>query len=165
VLRHTVALSAATIAVAALGVSACARDAGPVAEPTVAPPAVSAPAPPAADPLPPPEALTDVLYRLADPELPGRDKIGLVEHATPDDIAALDGFGRALRDGGYLPVTFTAEDLAWSDAEPGVVVATVVAETAKPEAGRFTLPMAFVPHGDGWQLTRATADLLLELTP
>ena len=56
--------------------------------------AVTAPAGPVSSPLPPPEALTDVLARLSDPTVAGADKIDLVELATADDAAALDKFGQ-----------------------------------------------------------------------
>lgn len=57
-------------------------------------------------PLPPPNALTDVLARMADANIPGADKLDLVENATPADGAAMDKFATALRDGGYAPATF-----------------------------------------------------------
>ena len=123
---------------------------------------VAAPAPTTA-PLPPPTALTDVLYRLADPSVPGADKVGLVQYATADDATALDGFGRALKDGGFTPLTFQATDLGWSDADPGNVVATINVSTANPDTGGFTFPMEFNPTRNTWQLTRQTADLLLQL--
>src|ERR1700761_6473192 len=58
------------------------------------------PAPPTT-PLPPPQALTDVLGRLADPNVPGANKLNLVEGATPDSAATIDKFANALRDNGY----------------------------------------------------------------
>jgi hypothetical protein len=167
---RAVALSAVAIA-AALGFSAC-GDADepsqpaavetppPITEPPTAP---SAPPPPA-DPLPPPTALTDVMARLADPNIPGAEKVGLVEQATADDAAALDRFGRALRDGGFLPVTFEATDLAWSQANMGNVLTTVVVKTANRQGGGdFSFPMEFRPTQGSWQLTRQTADMLLQL--
>ena len=119
---------------------------------------------PAADPLPSPTALTDVMARLADPNIPGSEKVGLVEHATADDAAALDRFGRALRDGGYMPLSFEATDLTWSQSHQGNVVANVVIKTANRQAGRdFAFPMEFSPTHGSWQLTRQTADMLLQL--
>ena len=49
--------------------------------------------------------------RLADPNIPGTDKVGLVQYGTPADAAALDRFGKALHDSGYAPLTFEATDL------------------------------------------------------
>ena len=117
---------------------------------------------PVSSPLPPPEALIDVLNRLSDPAVPGADKIGLVELATADDAAALDKFGKALADNGALPLTFEAVDLKWSETEAGNVVATVNVTTANKPPGKFSFPMEFTPVRDGWQLTRKTADLLLD---
>lgn len=158
-------LSAATI-VAALGLSGCMSDDGPAATAPVETTAAltPAPAPPASKPLPAPDALTGVLYRLADVNVAGADKIGLVEQATAADAEALDKFGQALADNGFIPLNFEATDLAWSPTEPGNVVATVVVRTegGSPD-GAFRFPMEFTPHGTDWQLTRHTADLLLEM--
>ena len=107
-----------------------------------------------------------MLYRLADVNVAGADKVGQVEQATPTDAAALDKFGRALADNGFIPLDFEATDLAWSRDEPGNVVATIKVTTAAEGdgAGReFTFPMEFTPNGGDWQLTRRTADLLLEM--
>lgn len=117
-------------------------------------------APPTA-PVPPPDALTDVLYRLADPSVPGTDKLILIEGATPDSAPALDKFANALLDGGYAPMTFTARDIAWSDRRAGDVVATVDVTTPNPGTSGFTFPMEFKPHQGGWQLSQQTADMLL----
>ena len=103
-----------------------------------------------------------MLARLSDPAVPGADKIGLVELATADDAAALDKFGRALADNGALPLTFDAVDLKWSETEAGNVVATVNVTTANKPPGKFSFPMEFTPVRDRWQLTRKTADLLLD---
>ena len=167
-IRATI-LSAVAIA-AALGLSGCGGDEDhsqsaavetpPITKPPTAPVAPS----PAADPLPPPTALTDVMARLADPNIPGSEKVGLVEHATADDAAALDRFGRALRDGGFMPLSFEATDLTWSQSHQGNVVANVVIKPANRQAGRdFTFPMEFSPTNGSWQLTRQTADMLLQL--
>ena len=168
-IRATV-LSAVAIA-AALGLGGCSGDdaSGPPAAvetppPITKPPAAPTSPPPSTDPLPPPAALTDVMARLADPNVPGTEKVGLVEYATADDTAALDRFGRALRDGGFMPVTFEATDLTWSQAHQGNVVANVTIKTASGQSGgNFTFPMEFSPTHGAWQLTRQTADMLLQL--
>ncbi len=145
-----------------IAVSACSRDAAPPAEPSTTTAAATAPVAPVAQPLPPPEALIDVLTRLSDPAVPGAQKTGLVELATAADAAALDKFGKALADNGALPLSFEATDLKWSETEAGNVVATVNVTTAANPPGTFSFPMEFTPAHDGWQLTRKTADLLLE---
>ena len=101
--------------------------------------------------------------RLADPALPGDQKVVLIENGTADEAAGLDRFAAALRDNGALPLTFEVRDMAWSQADPGNVVATVVVRTSNPQTGEFTFPMEFAPADESWQLTRRTADLLLEL--
>jgi hypothetical protein len=111
--------------------------------------------------LPAPEALTDVLYRLSDPEVAGADKLALVEGAKPADAATIDKFATALRDGGYLPLNLDAADLSWSDRYPGNVTADVTVNTANPETGAFSFPMEFKPHDGGWQLSQETAKTLL----
>jgi len=165
--RHlSVALSAAT-AVAAIGLSGCSHKEPKVAStsPSAPVPAASSPvivAPPTA-PLPPPEALTEVLNRLADPNVPGSNKVSLVEGATPESAAALDKFTNALRDNGYLPMTFTANNVAWSDRNPSNVMATVSVHTPRGNNGAFTFPMEFTTFQGGWQLSRRTAEMLLAL--
>jgi hypothetical protein len=160
-------LSAVAIATA-LGLGGCsahhsADPAASVEEQTPgAQQSVSPPAPEIA-PLPPPEALTDVMVKLADPDVPGAQKVGLVEYATPDDAAALDKFGHALRDSGYTPLSFEARDLNWAKDQAGNVTATIVVKTANPQSGDFTFPMEFSPSQGSWQLTRETADMLLAL--
>jgi hypothetical protein len=168
-IRYRIAvLSAATVTVAALGLSGC-TDADRQADQPVSVPSTSSvvttPAPPPAHPLPAPEALTGVLYRLADVNVPGADKVGLVEQATPADAAALDTFGRALADNGFTPLNFEATDLTWSENDPGNVIATIHVTTADGgnQPGPFTFPMEFTPNGPDWQLTRHTADMLLEM--
>lgn len=155
---------------AALGLSACshsepgAASAAPAPAPPAADAVSAAPAPTASiPPVPPPEALTDVLYRLADPGVPGAQKLNLIEGATPENAPVLDQFATALLNGGYAPTTFTARDLAWSDRHPADVVATV--DVGGPGVGGFTFPMEFKPHRDGWQLAQQTADLLLAFPP
>jgi hypothetical protein len=103
------------------------------------------------------------MARLADPNIPGTEKVGLVEYATAGDAASLDRFGRALRDGGFMPLTFEARDLTWSQAHRGNVVANIVIKTANEQGGDFTFPMEFSPTQGSWQLTRQTADMLLQL--
>lgn len=155
-------LSAATVTVAAFGLSGCGDDSPPPAPPPST--SVSSPvaAPPPAAPLPAPDALTDVLYRLADVNAPGEARAALVQDSGPGDAAALDRFGKALADNGFLPLTFEARDLAWSPTRSGDVTATVVVTTPNPQAGEFSFPMEFAPQGSGWSLTRETADLLLD---
>ncbi|CDO89203.1 hypothetical protein AWC29_12030 [Mycobacterium triplex] len=166
--RHlSVALSTAT-AVAAFGLAACSHS-----EPKVLPsPSSAVPAPtssplivaaPPTAPLPVPEALVEVLNRLVDPNVPGINKVALVEGATPESAATLDKFINALRDNGYLPITFVANNIAWSDKNPANVVSTVSVNTAKGPGGSFTFPMEFAPFQGGWQLSRRTAETLLAL--
>src|ERR1700733_11964208 len=166
--RHlSVALSAATAA-AAFGLAGCSHSepkvlpstSSVVVSPTSSPLIVAAP--PTA-PLPVPEALVDGLNRLVDPALPGVNKINLVEGATPESAVTLDKFITALRDNGYLPMSFAANNIAWSDKNPSNVVATVTVNTAKGSNGTFTFPMEFAPFQGGWQLSRRTAEMLLAL--
>ncbi|PQM44385.1 Putative lipoprotein LppK [Mycobacterium talmoniae] len=103
-----------------------------------------------------------MLYRLADPGIPGTDKLNLVAGATAADAATLDKFAKALLDNGYTPPSFDATDLAWSDANPADVVATVTVNKPEPDGG-FSIPMEFKPHQGGWQLSRETYDMLLNL--
>lgn len=126
------------------------------------PSSITVAAPPSA-PLPAPEALTDVLVRLADPAVPGSNKLNLVQGSTPEAAAALDRFTNAARDGGYLPMTFTANNVAWSATDPSCVMATVVVTTANPDRRQFTFPMEFVSSQGNWQLSRKTAEMLLAL--
>jgi hypothetical protein len=159
------ALSAAAV-LAALGFSGCTHNQPRIASSAVppGPPATSTviAAPPTTPP-PAPETLTDILGRLADPNVPGINKVNLVEGATPESAATLDKFTNALRDNGYLPMTFTANDIAWSDKNPANVMATVVVHTARTNNGTFTFPMEFTPFQGGWQLSRRTAEMLLAL--
>lgn len=111
-------------------------------------------------PLPKPESLAEVLYRLADAAIPGAEKLGLVQGATPADAAALDNFAAALRDAGYTPITVTATDLRWAPGQARDVLATVRI-TARDDGGEFAFPMDFRRAGAGWQLTRETAEMLL----
>jgi hypothetical protein len=104
--------------------------------------------------------LIDVLNRLSDPAIPGADKLGLVEGVTAAEAPTLDAFTTALRDNRLAPLTYTATELAWSQSQPGYLVANVVATPADPAVGPFSFPMEFKPVGGGWQLSRQTADLL-----
>ena len=40
------------------------------------------------------------MYRLADPAVPGKDKLDLVENTTADEAGTIDRFAAALRDDG-----------------------------------------------------------------
>lgn len=164
--RHVHTTLGAAAVVVALGLSACtqheAENASPVV-PSLPPTTSSTPAAAPTAPLPAPEALTDVLSRLSDPAVPGADKVNLIEGATPQNAAALDKYATALGDNGYLPMTFTAENLAWSDTKPSNVTATIDIATAQPDNRGFTFPMEFTPFHGGWQLSRQTAEMLLAL--
>lgn len=131
---------------------------GPSASTSAAPPVVSPEVRPEAPP-PAAEALTEVIYRLADPTVPGADKVPLVEDAIPADAARLERFAIALRDGGFAPLNVTATGIT-PGARPGEVVATIEVARAEPGDG-FSFPMGFRPTGGGWQLTRETAEMLL----
>ncbi len=112
-------------------------------------------------PLPTPDTLTKVLYRLADPAVSGSQKLDLVQGATPDDAAVLDEFAAALLNGGFAPVRFDVRDLAWSDRDPADVMAYVNISSPNPGGPRFSYPMEFTPHQGGWQLSARTANVLL----
>jgi hypothetical protein len=161
-------LGAVTI-VAALGLSGCSDDTSSAPSPTpvplTKPPTVAPSATDIGAPLPAPDALTDVMGRLADPAIPGPDKVGLVQFSTPADAAALDRFAKALTDSGYAPLTFEATDLMWAQGQTGDVIANVSIKPGGPQATDKTMkfPMEFSPQGDAWQLTRQTADLLLQI--
>ena len=164
--RHlAVALTAATAA-AVLGLSGCSSNESKTSS-SVTPSAVLATSSPLAAapaaPLPPPEALTDVLGRLADPNAPGVNKVNLIEGTTPESAATLDKFTNALRDNGYQPMTFVADDIAWSDKNPSDVMATITIKTLQASNGAFTFPMEFTPFQGGWQLSKRTAQTLLAL--
>ncbi|WP_052428869.1 hypothetical protein [Mycolicibacterium rufum] len=169
--RHPVLLRGAATIVAAFALGGCGPATPPsTSSPTVEtspPPSVGIPAPappaPGGPPLPQPSALTDVMARLADPAVPGAQKVALIENGTAGEAAGLDRFAAALRDNGSLPLTFEARDLAWAQNGSGNVVATVTVTTADPRGGRFTYPMEFAPADGSWQLTRQTADQLLAL--
>lgn len=161
-------LSAVAIA-AALGLGACGADSEEKEKPADAaiqtpPPTIpdqEAAAPPVA-PLPPPTALSDVMNRIADSNVPGADKIGMIESATPADGAAMDKFGQALRQNGYTPLNFEARDLRWAQGAPDTVWALVSLKSASQQAGDFSYPMEFILTDNTWQLTRRAADELLQ---
>jgi hypothetical protein len=138
--------------------------------PITRPPTIPEPegADPAIPPLPPPDALTDVMNRISDAGVPGAEKTRLIESATPGDAESMDRFGQALRDGGYAPVRWEARDLRWAQGTQGQgtqgkVLALVTLKTANPQARDFSFPMEFNFVDDSWQLTRRTADALLHL--
>lgn len=171
-MHRTCAVVLGAVAIAtALGLSGCGDDktGQPAASvetprPITKPPAVPAPPPPSTAPLPPPSALTDVMARLTDPNVGGTEKVGLIEYATADDAAAVDRFTKALKDGGFMPLSFEANDMTWAQAHEGNVVANVVIKTANRQGGGdFTFPMEFSPMHGTWQLTRQTTDILLKL--
>jgi hypothetical protein len=169
-LRNLSVTLGAAAAVAALGLAGCSHSGSKfVSPPSSAAHAPSSPfivaAPPTA-PLPAPQPLIDVLNRLADPNIPGGDKVSLVEGATPDSAGTLDKFTNALRDNGYLPMTFAANNIAWSDKHPSNVMATISVKTSQAKNRNFTFPMEFTPcppPQGGWQLSRRTAEMLLAL--
>jgi hypothetical protein len=106
------------------------------------------------------------MSRLADPNVPGTDKVGLIQDGTPADATALDRFAKALHDSGYAPVTFDARDLRWSQDHAGDVIANITINASGPQAVNDSMfPMEFAPQQDSWQLTRQTADLLLQMGP
>jgi hypothetical protein len=151
------ALGTATI-VAVLGLSGCSAPSSP---PPLASASLTGALAQLATPTPPPEVLADVLYRLADPQVRGTDKLTLVEGATADSAAVLDRFATALFDGGYAPVTFDVRDIAWSERDPANVVATIAATTPNPGVAGFSFPLEFKRYQGGWQLSQRTADMLL----
>jgi hypothetical protein len=158
--RIPAVLGAAAVAIAVSGCLYSHSISAPTAtlSTTVTPSAAAAPT---TAPLPPPEALTEVLYRLADPALPGLAKLHLVEGSRPDDAPVFDKFAGALLNGGFAPPTFTVRDIAWSDRDPSDVTATVNVTGPDPAVSAFTFPMEFKPHEGGWQLSQQTAAELL----
>lgn len=157
--RRATALGVATTA-AVLGLAGCNKAMPPAAQPL---PSSTTPVQTSLNPapLPPVDALTGVLYRIADPSVPPEQKIALIEHATTEDQAELATFAKALADNGFIPLTVTATDLAWSANHPGNVVATVTLSSATTPANKFSYPMEFSPLGATWQLNRQSANLLL----
>lgn len=165
-----VVLGAVAIA-AASGLSGCGGDSAnqPTAVQTPPPtsePAIAAPPSPTETtaPLPSPDALTGVMDRLTDPGVPGTNKLDLIQNATPDDAATLDTFTKALRESGFMPLSFEARDMSWAPSQPGSVSANIVVKSAAAQPGRdFTFPMDFIPANGSWQLSRQTADMILKL--
>jgi hypothetical protein len=161
--RLTAVLSTAAIA-AVLGLPGCSNDEGDSSAQTAAsstsasPSAASAPQ---VAPLPAPDALAGVLYRLADAAVPGPQKLNLVEGATPGSAGVFDQFATALINGGYTPVKFDVRDVNWSDRDPADVLANVDVSSSNPRGPRFAFPMEFKPYQGGWQLSARTADVLL----
>ncbi|BBX45110.1 hypothetical protein GCM10009641_22980 [Mycobacterium cookii] len=158
-------LSAVAFA-AALGLSGCSNDEQDAPSPQTTPPSASASLNPAAPapsstPLPPPDALAGVLYRLADPAVPGLQKLNLVEGATPENGVVFDEFANALVNGGYTPLKFDVRDIGWSDRDPADVVANVDVGTPNAHGPHFAFPMEFKPYQGGWQLSARTAEVLL----
>ncbi len=105
------------------------------------------------------------MVRLTAPDVAGADKVVLIQDTSPDDAAAIDRFDKAVTDGGYRPLTFEANDVAWSTKPGGNVMATIVIRTSNSQAGEngvFNFPMEFAPTGTDWQLTRDSADDLLQ---
>ena len=164
--RNVCVTLAFAFVVSTVGLTGCSPDPATnvdSADTSVAPTTSAAPTKPPGAALPAPEALTDVLARLTDPAVPGSDKLNLVEGSNADTAAALDRYTSAVRDGGYLPLTFVANNLAWSDQNPSNVTTTVVVGTANPQHREFTFPMEFVALPPGWQLSKKTAQVLLAL--
>src|SRR5271170_7259754 len=153
--RLTAVLSTAAIA-AVLGLPGCSSDEDGASPETSPPPtSQSSTAAPQVAPLPPPDALAGVLYRLADAAVPGPQKLNLVEGATPENAGVFDQFSNALLNGGFTPVKFDVRDVGWSDRDPADV------STSNPKGPRFSFPMEFRPIQGGWQLSARTADVLL----
>jgi hypothetical protein len=149
--------------VAALWLAGCADEPRPAVSPSPpATPTASGPPAPTVAPLPPVDALTGVLYQLADTSIPADRKVDLVQYATVDDQPELTNFGEALKASGFDPLTVDAADLAWA-GEPGHVVATVTIGSPNPAVKPFAFPMEFNQFRDAWQLSRRTADQLLPL--
>ena len=159
----TAALSIAAIA-AVLGLPGCSNDKDNASPETAGPSTSASPSAPAAPqvaPLPAPDALTGVLYRLADVAVPGPQKLKLVEGATPESAAVFDQFANALINGGYTPVKFDVRDVKWSDRDPAGVVANIDISSSNAHGPRFAFPMEFKPYQGSWQLSARTADVLL----
>jgi hypothetical protein len=159
----TAVLSTAAIA-AVLGLPGCSNDEDNASPETAAPSTTASPsaaATPQVAPLPVPDALAGVLYRLADAAVPGPQKLNLVEGSTPESAASFDQFANALINGGYTPVKFDVRDVNWSDRDPADVVANVDVSSSNSHGPRFAFPMEFKPYQGGWQLSARTADVLL----
>ena len=161
--RLTAVLTTAAIA-AVLGLPGCSSDKDDPSPGTSAPSksaSLSSAAVPQAAPLPPPDALAGVLYRLADAAVPGPQKLNLVEGAIPENAGVFDQFSNALLNGGFTPVKFEVRDVGWSDRDPADAVANVDVSSSNPKGPRFSFPMEFKRIQGGWQLSARTADVLL----
>ncbi len=150
---------------AALGVSGCSANHDDVAAPQSAASTAMSPAVRQAPALPPPQALAEVVSRLADTAVPGGEKLALIEDGAPADAETLDRFAAALRDGGYAPVTVSATDVHWSPTAPDEAVAIITVTPPEQRPGVFAFPLAFRTGPAGWQLTRGTAETLLAFPP
>ncbi|GAB5901998.1 hypothetical protein BKG77_05315 [Mycobacteroides chelonae] len=159
--RHLqLAVAAAGAAVLALTACSSSNDKAAPASASATQPASSAVAAAVPNhPLPDPAVLTDVLNRLADPNLPGAEKITAVQGATPEQ---LDKFTKAIGDAGFSPLSFTVKDPKWSTETQGDVEAVVTINSPSPKMGGFAVPMSFSPEGEGWKLSKRTSDLLLK---
>lgn len=159
--RHLqLAVVAAGAAVLALTACSSSNDKAAPASASATQPASSAAAAAVPNhPLPDPAVLTDVLNRLADPNLPGAEKITAVQGATPEQ---LDKFTKAIGDAGLSPLSFTVKDPKWSTETQGDVEAVVTINSPSPKMGGFAVPMSFSPEGEGWKLSKRTSDLLLK---
>jgi hypothetical protein len=151
------------VVVAAIGLAGCSEHVEPPADPMPRSLLTTDAKSPAAAPLPSPDAITAVLYKIADPAVPSAQKIGLIQYGTAEDQAGLDSFTKALRDNGFNPMNVTATDLLWSAGQPGDVIATITMSSVAAPDNKFTFPMEFSPIRDAWQLNRQTANLLLKL--
>ena len=109
--------------------------------------------------LPTAEELADVLYRLADPNTPGDQKIYLIEGAT--DANAINAFAKALQDTGNTPINVTVQNVQWASSPRGHVTADVTISGPNGPAF-FPFPMEFAPlEQGGWQLSHNVASILL----
>lgn len=126
--------------------------------PSAQPSSTTAGAPQPERPLPDPAVLSDVLNRLADPGVPGAEKLDTVQGATADQ---LDKFGKAITDAGFAPLTFTVKPPTWSTSQPGLLEAIVTINSPNPKLGGFAIPMTFAAEGDTWKLSKQTGELLL----
>ncbi|MCV7314028.1 hypothetical protein H7J77_00480 [Mycolicibacillus parakoreensis] len=162
--RTLTAVGGSAVLAAALILPGCAPEATapPTSSPSV-PVSSTAPAPPVDPGLPDPGALTDVLYRLADPGLPGAEKLPLVQGASDGDAETLDRFAAAMHDNGYRPATFTAADLGWADGGPPDDVLATITVSKDGDEGGFSLPMEFVRDHDQWQLSQDTFTMLMDV--
>ena len=105
------------VVAAAIGLAGCSEHVEPPADPMPRSLLTTDAKAPEAAPLPSPDAITAVLYKIADPAVPSAQKIGLIQYGTAEDQAGLDNFTRALRDNGFNPMNVTATDLLWSVTE------------------------------------------------